>query len=147
MWKGKDLDPYLWLTYLDADPGCPKAYGSGSGTLFFLSAHCLTNVFFQQGDSMGRDPEHLKPSLLNALDWCRTGIWISWIRRHQHFLWVPVHCPSQAIASITSPIIFQSLLIWYRSVRLGCYWNMYAVHFSRLISLSMVQNLSEQRFW
>ncbi len=101
--------------------------------LYSLMTQCLTNVFFQQGDSMGRDPEHPKPSLLNALDWCQTGIWISWIRRHS--LLRTVHCPSQAIASITSPIFFQSLLIWYRSVRLGCYWSMSAVYFSRPISL------------
>ncbi len=29
----KDLDPYLWLTNPDPDPGCPKTYGSnGSGS-------------------------------------------------------------------------------------------------------------------
>lgn len=86
---------------------------------------------------MGLEPELPKPSLLNALDWCRTGIWISWTRRHQHLPWVPVHFPSQAIASITSPIFFQNLLIWYRSVRLGCYWFMSAVYFSLPISLSL----------
>ncbi len=30
-WKDPDLEPYLWLT--DPDPGDPKTYGSGSGTL------------------------------------------------------------------------------------------------------------------
>jgi hypothetical protein len=39
MGKGKDPDPYLWLTDLDADPGGLKtyeSYGSGSRTLFLV---------------------------------------------------------------------------------------------------------------
>ncbi len=29
----RSSDPYLWLTDPSADPGCPKTYGSGSGTI------------------------------------------------------------------------------------------------------------------
>jgi hypothetical protein len=40
-WWWKDPDPYIWLT--DLDPGGPKIYGSGSGT---LCINCLLLQLF-----------------------------------------------------------------------------------------------------